>query len=309
VRSVGSEHTAAYVHFEREWPWVRGELLRVLRGRQVPAADAEDIVQEVAARALAAPQTFATREDLARWCWRVGWRLRIDATRKAQRITGTACPEVTAVEDTARLVEGRLALEATLSGMATLSPADRRALFAVAPADATRQDTVRVAVRRHRARARLLQAIGGGLAGALGWLDAIWRRLRSQSSLALVAPIALIVAIEVGSLVLLPTTGPAQPPHLTADTLPTSPQAGVLQPLGPAVVRPPASVRGSAATPVTGPAPATIAAVPLGGATGVRVSSEERSDPPTACVEHVLGIREVCVDRPGPALTIPDLGH
>jgi DNA-directed RNA polymerase specialized sigma24 family protein len=298
------------IHFEREWPWVRQELLRVLRGRQVPAADAEDIVQEVAARALATPKTFATREDLARWCWRVGWRLRIDAVRKAQRVSGDECPEVVAAEDTARLVEGRLELEAALSGMTTLSSTDRLALFAVAPADASRQDSVRLAVRRHRARARLLRAMGG-VAGVLGVLDALRRRLQPHRRLVVALPAVLIVALELGSLFLLPATRPASPSRDVAETsatvsAPSVSRSRLAAPspaprLAAATVRPTGRRR-------SGAGPTTLAAVPLGEAATIRVSTEERVDPPTACVHNVLGIRELCVDRPGPALPVPDLG-
>src|SRR5258708_28402810 len=74
------------VDFAAEWPGVRAKLLRVLYSRNVSRPDAEDIVQEVAARALTRGRGFASQEDLARWAWRVAWNLRIDAVRPQRHL-------------------------------------------------------------------------------------------------------------------------------------------------------------------------------------------------------------------------------
>jgi DNA-directed RNA polymerase specialized sigma24 family protein len=281
--------------------------VRVLCGRQVPPADAEDIVQEVAVRALAHPQDFATREDLARWCWRVTWRLRIDAVRKTRRVATTECPDVPATEDTVRLVEGRLALEAALAGVTSLSPRDRSALFAVASPDASRQETVRLAVRRHRARARLRRALGGGFVVAgLAWLDLVLRRLRPRARLALAGPVVLVVAIQAGSLLLAPTTRPANAGGVMRATSTTLEQPAARPHVTSAAS--PAPTRADVGLPGPGPpnqGPTTIVAVPVGDVTRVEVGSEERTGPPTACLEHLEVLDTVCVDRPGPAVTLP----
>jgi DNA-directed RNA polymerase specialized sigma24 family protein len=298
--------TAAPIDIGSEWPWVRAQVLRTLSGRQVPSADAEDIIQEVALRALARPTAFATREDLARWSWRVAWRLRIDATRRDKRLAAEAPPDVAGPDDTARLVEGRMAVETALAGVASLSAADRAALFAVTGPEASRQDAVRLAVRRHRARARLRRAIG--FAGAwLGWV-AVWaRRLRQTpvARAALVAPVLLAVAAEVGVTLLVPTPR-VRPPAPAAIRTP-APQEARLD------VRVPVGGRGGSGPAGTGggrphvDAGSTIAVVPLGDRTSVRVGSDERPDPPTACVENFPVVDDVCVDRPGGHVPLPVL--
>jgi hypothetical protein len=48
-------------------------------------------------------------------------------------------------------------------------------------------------------------------------------------------------------------------------------------------------------------------AIPVGGVTRVEVGSEERTGPPTACLEDLVLLDPVCVDRPGPAVTLPDV--
>lgn len=280
----------------------------MLGGRQVPLADAEDIVQEVAARALVHPEPFATRDDLARWCWRVGWRLRIDASRKAQRLSGDPCPEVLAADDTARLVEGRLALEEALSGMTALAPVDRQALFATAPPDASRQDTVRLAVRRHRARARLRRAIGGGLAGVLAWLDALRQRLRAPT-VALATSVVVMISLGVGTLVTPAPVAPVPTPQSAqeATTALAHDQAPSPAPPTAASMAPERMPRAVPPAPSTPPTSATLAAVPVGPSATLRVSTEEKQDPPTACVRNVLGIEALCLDRPGPDLPLPPL--
>ncbi|MEY2567306.1 MAG: hypothetical protein QOE35_1835 [Actinomycetota bacterium] len=290
----------------REWGFVRRELLRVLSARQVPHADAEDIVQEVALRALVHPEGFRTRPDLARWSWRVAWRLRIDGVRSAAHIDASPAPDLPGPEDTARLVEGRLALDTVLAGFTRLSATDRTALFEAPAPDASRQEAVRLAVRRHRARARLTRLVGGLPTAWLGVTAHLRRlRVRTRPQVTLTAlPVAFLVAVQLGVVVLgLPDRGPhttGKPGWssavLTQDTraaTPTRPRVALSpEPPSRAAARPSAS---------------TVAVIPLGDGLRVKVTTEDRTDPPTACLRNVAIIGQICLDRPGPALPVPPI--
>jgi DNA-directed RNA polymerase specialized sigma24 family protein len=299
-----SEHTSP-VPIGEVWPVVRADLVRALAARQVPRPDAEDIVQEVAVRALEHPDGFATQRDLARWSWRVAWHLRIDAARKNTRLTAVPCPEVAARDDTAVLVEGRLALEATLSGLTRLSASDRAALLEPPEATASRQESVRLAVRRHRARARLTRLVGGLPAGWLG-LGGARRRvrlLRPRTHIAITAaPVAVLVASQLGVVMLgLPLREPSESstPRLSPSV--TYSDATIV----PATVRPlTAPVHVSRRDGPTAAPPATVAAVPVGPSLRVVVTRDDRPDPPTLCMRNVAAVDQVCIDRPGPPLPV-----
>jgi DNA-directed RNA polymerase specialized sigma24 family protein len=289
-----------------EWASVRRELLRVLSARQVPHADAEDIVQEVAVRALVHPEGFRTTRDLSRWSWRVAWRLRIDGVRRAAHIDTSPTPDLPGPEDTARLVEGRLVLDAVLSGLTRLSATDRTALFEAPAPDASRQEAVRLAVRRHRARARLTRLVGG-LPAAWLWVAAQLRRLRvrTRPQVALTAlPVAFLVAVQLGVVVL---GLPDRNPHVAGK--PGWSSAVLTQEMrGATPARPHAALRAEPLTrAASGPSASTIAVIPIGDALRVKVTAEDRTDPPTACLRNVAILGEICLDRPGPALPVPPL--
>lgn len=287
------------------WAGVSRDVLRGLLVRQVPRADAEDIVQEVAARALTHAPGFATTQDLVRWSWRVAWRLRIDALRREARLDHGECPDVAGADDSARIVEGRLALGAALDGITRLSPADRHALFATAGPGATRQAAVRVAVRRHRARARLIRLCGGAL-GAGAWFLAVLRRLRPEVRLVAGAalPLALIVALDLAPFV---SGGAGEVPAPTPSPVRWTSVPGASQRADGADAARHAERPGQSPVPAApeGGNARTIAAVPVGEAGDLRVDRDDRTDPPSLCVGNVGPITELCVDRPGPSLDPP----
>lgn len=290
------------------WAGVRRDVLRGLLVRHVPQADAEDIVQEVAARGLAHVPGFATTQDLVRWSWRVAWRLRIDALRRDGRLDHGTFPDVADPDDSARIVEGRLALRATLDGITRLSPTDRQALFATPGPGATRQDAVRLAVRRHRARARLIR-LCGGVVGLGSWFLAVLRRLRPGVRLVAAGaalPLVLIVALEVAPFVSRGADdGPAPPPSRVrwASVPSASGPAAEDDALG--VGQPGRPSRQPDLPPPDRGGPQTIAVVPVGESSRLRAEKDDRTDPPSLCVGNLGPITKLCVDRPGPSLDPP----
>lgn len=203
--------------FERWWPEVARRLARALARRGVPGADAEDIVQETALRALAAAPPVSSPEGLLRWSFTVARRIEIDRGRRRGRT------ELLSVElarsrpagvDTARAAESRVALAAAARGLATLSDTDRAALLGVLTDDEPaldRRQAVRQAVRRHRARTRLVAVVGKlvgvGVAAGQG-LRRLAARLRPTH-----VEVG-VVAVAVGVLLL-----PASTPGSTAAPL------------------------------------------------------------------------------------------
>jgi len=300
------------VDFASAWPSARAPLAAVLRGRGLQGADVDDIVQEVAVRALREPRAFDSEDHLVAWCCRVGINLHIDATRRQARLSGDPLPEPVANNDTAATVERRLALEIVACEIAQLSEEERRLLFEIEPA-ASRKDAVRLAVRRHRLRARLAALVEGALAGV-----PIVRRVRLfRRSLSTSAKLSLAAApIVAAGLVLGPlTTGGPAPgtrdfaPAVRLPLLTASPAAA--EGSGGARTTQPATLAPKSSRPLSAAAhPAATTAVVDAAPAGVPVIlRRERGveDPqPLACTS---GVVDACVARPPgvPRHTVPTL--
>ena len=150
--------------FESAWPAVERRLRQVLRARKVPAVDREDLLQEVAARAIAAQVAFHCSADLLPWASTVLRRVhgrhlhKLEQQQLAMRRTGVRC-----VPDAASAAIAHLDLARVAETMASWSPLDRETLLGAAdPATAPgASDSGAVYVRRHRLRAKLLSAIDG----------------------------------------------------------------------------------------------------------------------------------------------------
>ena len=166
---MNAEHAAALA---RVWPEVAARLAGMLRQRGVDRATAEDIVQETALRALRTSVHFTDAEDLLRWASVVGFRLARDAKLKASRVEVVPSPEHPSPVTVDHEVEQRLRLEAAIRGLEDLSPLDRDAILSAVTGftPSSRQESMRLAVRRHRARARLVALMKTGLAALLGLL-------------------------------------------------------------------------------------------------------------------------------------------
>ncbi|MBV9932880.1 MAG: sigma-70 family RNA polymerase sigma factor, partial [Actinobacteria bacterium] len=230
--------------FDAAWRLVRPRVVAVLKGRGVQDADVDDIAQEVAIRALRQLDRFASEEHLVRWCCRVAINAHIDTVRRGRRLVSEPEFEAVAPLNVAETVEGRLALDAALAEVAGLSPEDR-ALLLNPPVAEDRKEAVRLAVRRHRLRARLANMLEGVLAGI-----PVLRRLKADSLPVRAAMVAVPVAAAVlTALPFVAGTGSNRPPQADQRTeqtvarfspLPSSP-APPLTPAAPAKERPAAA--------------------------------------------------------------------
>lgn len=154
------------------WPEAHRRLVGRLCGQGVDPTAAEEAVAEAATRALSRGLRVADVDDFCRWAFVVARNVASDLHRRSQRLV----PLESLVEqadryDLAGDVEQRLRWHDTAHALKSLSPADRTALLSTVEGERslTRREAVRDAVRRHRARGRLRQAMGH--AGAfLGWL-------------------------------------------------------------------------------------------------------------------------------------------
>jgi DNA-directed RNA polymerase specialized sigma24 family protein len=191
--------------FSLLWPSLFSRVVGNLRQRGVDWASAEDAAQEAGARALAHGVPYTSEDDLCRWVQTVAWRVAVDNHRRTARWSGAGGPTSVAATDVAHEVEARLQLCNVGRVFSRLSASDQAALLEVTPPDQTRQEAVRAAVRRHRARARLV-ALVEGLGGVVALPS--WRRLRLWR--ALVVP-TVAAAVLVPFALLLPGA-PHDPP-------------------------------------------------------------------------------------------------
>jgi DNA-directed RNA polymerase specialized sigma24 family protein len=308
------------VAFDAAWRVARGRLAAVLHARGVQATDIDDIAQDVAIRALRAPDRFESEEHLVAWCCRVGINLHIDSTRRQRRLSPDPPDDGAGNYDTAATVERRLALEVLAKGIAELSDDERHLLFELERAG-SRREAVRLAVRRHRLRARLAALVEGMTVGAVGVaLLRRWSRITRSLSKPVKLSLATAPVIAVG-LMLGPLTPagpsvetPAMSPNndaLLVGSVPPAPASAASSRTGAVVTRttPTARAPAPAVQPrAAGPAPVAVVDVaPVG--VPVRVTSVQRPDDhePLFCTGGLVGV--ACVPRPPgvPDHTLPPL--
>lgn len=294
---------------EDVWPDVERRLRALLYRRGLEQASADDVVQEVALRVLAHGVTFDSAEDLLRWAAPVACRLHVDLLRHRARMTDAEeAPDHASRVDVAGEVADRLELQRAWRAIASLRPADRDAIIEAvadeAPIARSRQEAVRLAVRRHRARSRLavvleqLAAFGGVLAG--------WRVLVRQrrASLAALVPAAAAIPLMV---TLAPSVTPpsaANPPAAIApvqvavvpeEVVNVSRRTAspvVARPAAPPVRRAPRVARVEADPK---PAPQKVE-VDTGAGFGVTATRDQRrADDHFLCLYEVPRVDQVCV--------------
>ncbi len=190
-------------------------LHRLLLLRGLDKSQSEDVVQEVAYRALSHAVPFDTPEDLYAWSAAVARRLHVDLVRAQGRTTGgDGLSLLAATTDVEHEVERRIVLERTLAALATLGEADQAAILEPAPAATSTREATRYAVRRHRARKRLRGMIKGGL----GWA-AVLRAIRRAGEFNLVTVTATaLLAVPALLVAVLPGGDPARPAPGAAPT-------------------------------------------------------------------------------------------
>lgn len=248
------------------WPEVEPRLHAALAARGVPAGDIADVVQETAARALAARPDVADADALARWAFTVAWRIVIDGSRRRAARPAKAtlpAPEPAAPGDVAGIVEHRLRWQKALRAMAALSAADRSALTSALTAEARpdarpadRRAAVRDAVRLHRARTRLVAMMAKlGAVAAAAWraMRRLLEHVADSPATRLAMGAAVVVAAVIG--LARPTGTPRagaepaapRPPKAAAPSLSAPRPVPATPPAVAAAARPAASARAPAA--------------------------------------------------------------
>ena len=176
------------------WPEVSARLRKMLASRGVDSSLNDDIVQEVAVRALDKRVPFTDPADLYRWAATTARHLHIDHLRSDGRTTyDDVLVGVPDTVDVAHAAERRVALGHVLRAMAGLRPGERAAIL-----DSLEEREARSSqalVRRHRARATLRKAVGGVLGAAFAAkvrLRTVSPALRHAAAAAVVTP-ALVV--------------------------------------------------------------------------------------------------------------------
>ena len=218
--------------FSEAWPVVAAEVVAWLRRKGVETEAAEDAVQEAGLRALVRQVRYEDPDDLRRWVRTVSWRIAVDGWRKDSRCDPVAdVVELGAPPD--EVVSSRLELEAALAAFGRLSSDERRAI--VEPTEGLdRQARVRDAVRRHRARLRLV-ALMEGAAAVLAFAFRRGRTAAGATTVAFAATVAFVLYPSAGGPV--PTTpsirGAIPEFHVaerpaTAATVVADPPAGIV---------------------------------------------------------------------------------
>lgn len=292
--------------FASAWTEVEPPLRRFLASRGLASADIDDVIQETALRALASRVPFSNGEDLRRWCFVVAKRLHVDRTRQQARLSDLD-GQLLGLEDPSSAaslaqVEDRHLLRTVMTRLVALPNRDQEAVLG-APLASDLRERNRASVARHRARQRLLRAVGplGAFAGCLG-------RLRTQLRCA-ARPVLLAGAPVVAALtmMLLPSLAPTrhgEPPVPRADAL-----AGGAAPLARSHARTRLSSATPAARATAGVQPhrksqhragrtVAMARGPHGAVAFVRLE-ENSPERPLVCVDPKVA-SPLCVPKPRP---------
>ena len=295
--------------FDIAWPAARSRIATVLRARGLQGADVDDVAQEVAIRALRDRGRFGSYEHFVRWCCRVAINVHLDDVRRQRRLSPAPPPDVAGQHDTAAVAHRRMALEVLATSVEELSPDERRLLFDPEPAG-SRREAVRLAVRRHRLRARLA-ALVEGLAAAFPGMRRLSRSLSAPAKAGLAAvPVVVAGLLVVPGMVALPAGSPAErarpaswvPAPPTGTPARSGVAAGAAR--GPAA---PTLRPSSAPVPSASAAPSsrTLAEVDHSSLPPVKVSRRDRADDhPGLCV---FGHVNACLDRPGATVPVPNI--
>ena len=177
-------------NFGSTWLQVEPRLLADLCDRGVRRENARDVCQEVALKALSLGVPFESESDLLRWARVVGRRLAIDHHRRDQRLLFGDVPDRSGGHQPEEIVTDRLEVASVAAALAQLPHRDRELLLSEPQSIDDRREQVRIAVRRHRARQRVLALI----AKVAGWLGGmpILRRLLRREVLAIAVAVPLV---------------------------------------------------------------------------------------------------------------------
>jgi RNA polymerase sigma factor (sigma-70 family) len=294
---------------EGHWPDIERAVRASLLRRGVGREDADDILQETALRAVSGPFRFDGPEGFRRWAFVVAKHLTIDQARCRRTTTVAVVPDAPtagAEADVAATVEGRMVAAGVVSAFHQLSANDRTAITTgFDHADQvgrppSRREYVKFAVRRHRARQRLM-ALCEGLLAVL--VVACRRVLRPATQLTAVA-VPLGMGFMLWSARFPQVRSPAVP-GVVALSVPAAgrPEVAPVRVSPPIRVVPPAPPRipsgHEAASRAADPSHGTTLAVvqvAAAGNTGLRTRTRENEDH-DACADTIVAGTH-CVDAP-----------
>lgn len=194
LATTNHERSDRAERFDAAWPTVARRLLRQLRRRGATPDLADDVLQEVAVRAIERDVPFESAADLYPWCATVADRLLIDDHRQRTRRSITDLPDdLAATLDVPAHAEARTDLRTVTALVGELSVSDRELLLR-STGEQPRM-TNREMIRRHRIRARLLAAIESILVviGLRRRFDGVTRRAATATALAGL-PVVLVTA-------------------------------------------------------------------------------------------------------------------
>ena len=296
--------------FEDVWPDVDRRLRALLFRRGLDQSSADDVVQEVALRVLAHGVTYESAGDLLRWAAPVACRLHVDLLRHRARLTDPDdAAEHPARDDVAGEVADRLELQRALRAIATLRPADRAAIIDAVAAEPSvprdRQEAVRLAVRRHRARNRLavvLEQLAAWVTGLFAGSRLLVRGERRGPAIAALVPAAVAIPFMVTFGPAAPTPTPTRPPAAVAPAEsgeePRATNVAARSAIRPADVKSVAPEGRRTTRPVTTARPAPKQAVDVDGPGGIGVragTDQRRPDDRLACLNNVPAVGRVCL--------------
>ncbi len=213
----------------------------LLRRMGADPETAVDVAQETALSAMRHEVPFTDAQDLLGWALVVAKHNYLGVLRRRRAVPLESPPERRARDDVESIVVQRDAVARVGQALSDLSERDRALIRSIARGDVLPKDPLesrREAVRRFRARARLLAKVEGFLAG-LAWLVS---RLRSRPVLSVGAGTAVLAAALGVTVTGLVSTDPAQSSPSLPSPMPvrdSSPSKPVLSPTwGPAPTRP-----------------------------------------------------------------------
>lgn len=180
MNSLGRQERKAAVTPERleaMWPEAHRRIVTSLCAVGIERDAAEEAMAEAATRALARGLVVGDVDEFCRWAYVVARNVVADGKRRSKRVVLTdVVPDRPDTYDLATHVETRDRLVAAGRALAGMSPLDREAIIdGVDGVDGRdgrpeRKVSVRHAVRLHRARSRLLRALGA----PAGWRLPRW---------------------------------------------------------------------------------------------------------------------------------------
>jgi hypothetical protein len=280
----------------------------------VNAATAEDISQEVVARALASGVAYQSADDLMRWAGTVAVRLSVDEWRKTRRyVLDGERPDRASRTDVGTQAVHRAQLDEVAAGLSRLSAEQRAAVVSgVAGRDAmTPAESSRAALIRHRARLKLLAWTDGIAAVA----TRVRLRVRSwfaggQPALAGLVPYVAAVGLVLPGSAPTPVAaaaGQGAAVMAEAAALRTTPDARSPQPAGGNAGPRARALSARAITGAPHPWDMTTGAQlrqPTGGRAFIG-TRETRPNDSLVCVGNAAVIPDTCVGQPLPPVKLP----